>query len=332
VVRQPRGAPPGAEDLTLWAESPEEARTFVTNARAVGWPLSFDRIFVAKRSGKSRSSAYVDGEYYQTTDDSHVDVLNSVVQAPPEIVELVQWCTCDVMISRGPKPLAVFEDTTHIVRMNLYQRIPRLARAASLGIPAVMLQGTQGLNLDLRGDRWALHRYLQAFDGMARAYPESAPVVYWHLPVRTDFEKARASTFGYLEASVVQDEETLNGLRSGNARSNAEVAANGFRGDFAPSIPSIKVTQHEVRVKIGAKPERKSWREKGSGQMDPYVGMIAAAKYIYCFDESGVKSRPLVVEFTYLPPDFFFFKDYANTNSLYKKLPFEFGDSVEFLG
>jgi hypothetical protein len=332
VVERTRGRPPSAEELTLWAESPEEARSFVSNARAAGSPIRFDRIFVAKRSGKSRSSAYVNGEYYQTTDDSDVDVLESIIQAPPQIVDLVQWCTCDIMISRGPRPLAVFEDTTHIVRMNLYQRIPRVARAASLGVPAVMLQGTQGLDLELRGDRWALHRYLQAFDGMARAYPDSAPVVYWHLPDQADFERARASTFEFLEAAVTGDDERLDSLRSENVMNNAEVAANGFRGDFGRPIPSIDVSQEEVRVKIGALPDRKSWREKGSGQMDPYVGMIAAAKYIYCFDESGRQVRPLVVEFTHLPRDFFFFRDYARSNSLYKRLPFEFGDSVQFLG
>ncbi len=66
--------------------------------------------------------------------------------------------------------------------------------------------------------------------------------------------------------------------------------------------------------------------------MDPYVGMILAAKMIYCYDNDGIQTRPLVVEFTYLPPNFWFFKDAANATALYKRLPYEFADEVRFLG
>ena len=104
------------------------------------------------------------------------------------------------------------------------------------------------------------------------------------------------------------------------------------RPRYQADLPSISYSGPEVIVKIGAKPEKKSWREKGSGQMDPYVGMIIAAKYIYCFDEQGKQTKPLVVELTYLPKDFFFFQNLDKTTSLYKKLPFEFADEVRFLG
>jgi hypothetical protein len=65
--------------------------------------------------------------------------------------------------------------------------------------------------------------------------------------------------------------------------------------------------------------------------MDPYVGLIAAAKYIYCYNEKGQQVKDLVVEFTYLPKDFWFFRD-RKTTALYKRLPFEFADQVRFLG
>src|SRR5207253_648504 len=91
-------------------------------------------------------------------------------------------------------------------------------------------------------------------------------------------------------------------------------------------------SEDDVVVRIGANPNVKSWREKGSGQMDPYVGMILAAKYMYCYDGHGTQIRNLRVDFTKLPPGFWFFKDGARATALYKRLPFEFANEVRFLG
>ena len=87
-----------------------------------------------------------------------------------------------------------------------------------------------------------------------------------------------------------------------------------------------------MTVHIGAKPDVKSWKEKGSGQMDPYIGMIAAAKYIYCFDRSGRQNRKMKVRFTNLKPGFWWFKNREMSRSLYKNLAFEIADEVEFAG
>jgi hypothetical protein len=66
--------------------------------------------------------------------------------------------------------------------------------------------------------------------------------------------------------------------------------------------------------------------------MDPYVGMILAAKYMHCYDRAGRKTRNLRVDFTHLPPGFWFFKDGDQATALYKRLPVEFPDKVRFLG
>ncbi len=166
---------PDDQSLVLWAESPAEARNFLSRAAASGISLPIDKIFVAKRSPETRTNTYIGGSYHPATNDEAVNVYEQVVSAPSAITDLVQWCTCDIMLSYGSTPSVVLEDTTHIVRMNLYQRIPRLARAANLGVPSLVLQGTRGLNLQLRGDRWALYRYLQAFEAMARIYPQHSP-------------------------------------------------------------------------------------------------------------------------------------------------------------
>jgi hypothetical protein len=42
-------------ELTLWAESPEEARTFLARMRRAGHELKIKDVFVAKRSPKMRT-------------------------------------------------------------------------------------------------------------------------------------------------------------------------------------------------------------------------------------------------------------------------------------
>jgi hypothetical protein len=256
-------------------------------------------------------------------------VYQEVVLAPPAITELVQWCTCDAMLSQGQAPLVVVEDTTHIVRMNLYQRFPRVARAASLGVPGLILQGTRGLEFRLRGDRWALFRYLQAFEALARVHGESSTLPFWYLADQEEEQEAYA--FSYLNSLLVSDARAVEQSRAFALDRVRRVLHSGVEGDFPRDIPCIDHRGDEVVVKVGANPERKSWREKGSGQMDTYVGLILAAKYIYCYDANGDKIKPLVLEFTKLPPGFWFFSDPEST-ALYKRLPIEFADEVRFLG
>lgn len=317
------------DSLVLWAESPGEARAFLSRVSRSG-SMIFDRIFVAKRTG-SRANWYLRGEYYRTTDDSVVDVYDEVVLAPGPVADLVQWCTCDVMISRGVRPLVVFEDTTHIVRMNLYQRFPRLARAASLAVPSVMLQGTRGLDFNMRGDRWGWYRYLQGVEAIARVHRESPTALFWYVEEATSIQAAEESAIAYVEAVVAGRRAAVDKLCWDSIALIRSELSNGVRGDVAPPIPSIEVQRDAVIVKVGARPEAKSWREKGSGQMDPYLGLILAAKYIYCYDPHGEKCRQLILRFVHLPPGFWFFAD-AETTALYKRLPIEFADEVEFLG
>lgn len=326
--RYPQALSGDSTELTLWAESPEEARQFLSRAAQSAFAARIERIFVAKRSPTQRHNSYIGGLYYRTTDDENVDAYKDVVVAPDTVTQLVQWCTCDVMLSRGSVPLLALEDTTHIVRMNLYQRIPRLARAASLGVPAAVLQGTRGLDFRLRGDRWGLFRYLQAFAAIAQVHPLSPALPFWYDPTTAAERQAQDDAFRFVNAALVAD---LSEIERQRTTVMARVRAITGGREIPPDLPSIVYSGRDVIVRIGAKPEKKSWREKGSGQMDPYLGLILAAKYIYCYDGNGQKVKDLVLEFTYLPQGFWFFSN-PETTALYKRLPLEFADRVRFLG
>ncbi|MNG68862.1 hypothetical protein D3C73_248390 [compost metagenome] len=316
--------------LTIWAESPEEARNFIRNIYSKVNLPPISGIRVAKRNPSSRGNNYTVGGYYIATNDEHIDVTNEIILAPPSIVELVQWCTCDIMISVGDNPVCVIEDTTHIVRMNVFQRVPRIIKAAHLGVHAIILQGTQGLDLKKRGDNWAIYRYMLPYQKANKIYPTLiAPILY--LPNDNDQYKAEMEVADLL-ATIFYSPELISNKKSIIGSNLDSIVQSGFNGNIAPPINSIRVLENKVIIKIGAKPERASWRTKGSGQMDPYIGMIAAAKYAYCFDHSGQKIRELVVEFTYLPADFFYFTDWESSTSLYKRLAFEIADKVVFCG
>lgn len=331
-ARRLQAIDPADDSLVLWAESPEEARNFLRRMKTKGTILPIDQIFVAKRSGRSRSNKYVGGEYYPTSNDDIVDVYNEVRESPREITRLVQWCTCDIMLSRGVTPVAVIEDTTHIVRMNLYQRVPRLALAAELGVPSIVLQGTVGLDFTKRGDQWAFHRYLQVFESLGRLFPHSPVLPIWYRPNTTDEARAVSTMFDHVHKLLNGDSRSVKEDRVRILSQVEAMLAAGVDGAPPRDIPCIDYRGSEVTVRIGAKPKVKSWREKGSGQMDPYIGLIAAAKYIYCYDEKSNKVKDLVIEFTHLPENFWFFEQRENATSLYKRLAFEIADRVVFLG
>ena len=194
-----------------------------------------------------------------------------------------------------------------------------------------MLQGTGGLDFSLRGDRWALYRYMQAFEAIARVHPGAPALPFWYLHDPTDERRAQDEMIAYVRAIVEGAAGQVTGVQEAVIARVREVMRDGVEGDIARDIASIDHRGDDVIVRIGAKPERKSWREKGSGQMDPYVGLILAAKYIYCYDESGKKVKDLILQFTYLPPDFWFFSN-PDSTALYKTLPILFADEVRFLG
>jgi hypothetical protein len=322
-----------SDALILWAESPEEARSFLSRiASDVTFP-KIAKIFVAKRSGKVRSNSYTNGEYWPTSDDDAVDVYREAVGAPPRITELVQWCTCDVMLSWGDKPIVVIEDTTHIVRINLFQRYARLARAASLGVSSAVLQSTRGLDLSKRGDVWGLHRYLAAFQAMTGVHPMAPTLPLWYVPEAGNESRVVDHLVAYVKLLIAGD---FPGAKTVVDKQHAKIdalLAAGVQGERVGDVPSIDYTsESDVVVRIGAKPDVQSWRTKGSGQMDAYVGMILAVKYLHCYDQHGEQVRRLRVDFTKLPPGFWFFQDGAKATALYKRLPFEFADEVRFLG
>ncbi len=163
--------------------------------------------------------------------------------------------------------------------------------------------------------------------------PTSAALPFCYFPSQPGDEAAKERlAFDYLDSLIVGDAAKAQYIRLRAIAELDRVTEEGYLGWIAPHINSIEVANNHVTVHIGANPEVKSWREKGSGQMDPYIGLIAAAKYIYCFDAAGAQIKSMKVRFSNLPPDFWWFENYQTSRSLYKTLAFEIADEVEFAG
>ncbi len=312
----------GDNEVVLWAETAAEADLFLQRMERNGAAFEIDRAFVGKRSVKDRGNRYIGGTFYEYDAESGGAVESGII-APKAIVDLVQWCASDVMLSRGAEPLISIEDTTHIAGNNLFQRLPRVARSSFLGVPSVIFQGI-GPKLTGKSRTWALHRFLSAY--LKVNLVGSAPC----LTVFYEGEKeaaAREDELIRLAGFAVSGDGQKFGRLSDRFLAKMKTIHSEIQGPVPP-IRCIDVTDDEVRVLIGVRPERKSWAQKGSGQMDTYVGLIFAARLLFALQDNGEKTKEVVAFFKNLPPDFWWFAD--SNHSLYNTLPKEFADRYEY--
>ncbi len=298
----------------LWAETAEEASLFRQRAHEIGLDLGLGAAFVGKRNGKERGNDYTQGTFYEY--DLELDgARNALVKAPDSITDLVQWCACDVTLSVGDVPVLSIEDTTHLQGNNLFQRLPRVGRSTVLGIPAVTLQGI-GPKLTGPGKFYALHRFMAAHIELTRQGKAPSVVLLYddEASLKRQLKRLMAITRAALDGNAKALGAELSSVQE-------EMKAFLMLADDVPELPCITVSDEEVRINIGVRPDRNSWHKKGSGQMDTYVGLIYAAGVLFGTKPGGGK-RSVVAHFKHLPNDFWWFK--PSNHSLYSTLPQKF--------
>ncbi len=312
--------------ITVWAESSGEAEQFLKRIARSGLTFRIDEIYVAKTSGKSRANTYRGGQYHKY-DIAQQACLDDMVKAPQSVIDAVQWCSCDLMIAVDDVVRLCIEDTTHLQGNNLFQRIPRLAKASMLGIPSIIFQGTRNLNLSQRGMRWAMKRYLNALLVINDIYKTWCIALLYH---NDQEELSKEKRLIGICNEVVMGSGALIPQEIQQVIQTMRNFAHAELGSATPPITCIQVGSNEVRVMIGVRPDRPSWTTKGSGQMDTYLGLICAAKLLYCYDANGKQVKELNVVFKYLPNGFWWFRD--KNKSLYNTVPKEIADNLIFNG
>ena len=139
-----------SDTVTLWAESVDEADEILKIIESCRHKIKFDEIFVAKRHGRHRTNDYLAGFYYRYHQDiglRNADVSKSI--APKSIINAVQWTSMDAYITVGEKLVFSAEMTTQLEGNNLFQRLPRAAKAVETGSAVVTLQGSGSKPTDL---------------------------------------------------------------------------------------------------------------------------------------------------------------------------------------
>jgi hypothetical protein len=304
----------------------DEIELFSRRASRCNFKYEIEKCFIAKTSGKSRNNTYLGGTYFYYDHETKTSYEGKII-APKLIIDLVQWCSPDIIIMAGNRHILSLEDTTHLVGNNLFQRFPRLGRTAMMGYLAINFQSVSSLDFKNKSGDWNLARYYMAYNAINRIYKGKAfPITYFN---NIEMYRKEKELYNLIEDLIANGKYLKNDYVKKNI-SNMNEFIKLKSANPAPELNSIEVLKDKVIVHIGVKPDKPSWKTKGSGQMDTYLGMIYSAKIIYCYDTSGNQAKPLVVDFKYLPKDFFWFRDC--NNSLYCKLPKLFADEMRFNG
>lgn len=344
------------KEIVIWAESEAEAQEFLlfvgTNAE-----FSITKIYVAKKSGGKRDVGhlYLKGIYFPY-DIEKKAVINSPIKAPVFIVDLVQWCSPDIIISTKKHALICLELTFHILTFNnIAQRIPRMVRGSSLGIPSVIFQ-----KVDYRMETinsWFVKTFAKATKiyktpclallfsddeyGDARKMLVRSVNKIVNNPSDKDAFEAIEKKMAPLEGLF--DENTILVGKNGNNRKWIEVDSKnvivsigvrdncalkgiegfGCQGDDASKIAFRKQLKNRPLGTKGC-----VWLSKGTGGMDPYPGLVKMSEILFCFDNSGNRTKKLICKFSNLPKNFWWFK--KNTEEIYFKLVNSFSDEVRY--
>lgn len=322
---------------TLWAESVDEADELLDLIENSQYSIEFEEIFVAKRHGRHRTNDYLAGRYYRYHPDMGLregDVSENV--APAEVIQAVQWTSMDIYITVEDQLVFSAENTTQLEGNNLFQRLPRAARACATGSVVVTLQGSGSNPTEMMLQRLftahdRIHSSCHAVGEGAERYRPSVVLYY------SDEESQIEATDLYVSliASCINRQEgaITTIIEACRGRMQPYILSDPFPlfDDDSESNAGIKcfdVSDDAVTIQIKANPDKKSWRDKGTGQMDPYVGLIYAAALLHGYDANGRKVRDIVTNFQNLPPGFWWLQD--TNGSLYRVLPQLFSDEWTF--
>jgi hypothetical protein len=322
---------------TLWAESVDEADELLAMIGGTQYNIDFEDIFVAKRHGQHRTNDYLAGKYYKYYPEIGLrdsDVSEQV--APNELIRAVQWTSMDVYITEGEKLIFSAEVTTQLEGNNIFQRLPRAAMACSTGSVVVTLQSSGSKPSEMMFQR--LYSAHDRINSSCHAITTDVEECHPSVVLYYDDEESQAvaiDLYVSLIAACVNNQKGAIATILGQCQERMRpyilphpfpVSASETNGKA--SVKCFEVDKSKVKINMNVNPDKKSWRDKGTGQMDPYVGLIYAAALLHAYDENGNKVRDVVANFRRLPPSFWWLL--PKNGSLYRVLPSLFCDDWEF--
>ena len=131
------------KNIIIWAESSAEIEDFIKLTEGEA-RFNIKKVFIAKRGVGNN---YLTGVYFPY-DLKLKACLVDELKAPKFIIDLVQWCSPDIIIANERKALLSIETTYHTLTYNnIAQRIPRqTCSSVKSGIARVIEEGFSLLN------------------------------------------------------------------------------------------------------------------------------------------------------------------------------------------
>jgi hypothetical protein len=247
--------------VIIWAESEAEALEFMGLFEA---DMNFivSKIYIAKRSSGKRDVGhkYRNGEYF-SYDISTRKVSGEPSVAPDSVTEIVQWCSQDIIVTDTQfKPILIIETTYHILTYNnVAQRIPRIVRGSSLGVPSVIFQKVDKSSTTL------ISWFTKALSNAEEIYKTECLALIFD---DDDFEEAKKLLITLLNNLVnskkapVEIKKIHDIMDEFNKNYDEKVLINGKRG---AGRKWLKFEKDKMRVIIGVRDNCALTRVQGYG-------------------------------------------------------------------
>jgi hypothetical protein len=333
--------PTSTYPLTLWFDSSKEAKDF---ADLLEMNKDYFKQYDAEIQGildnsmkyVKHKSYYRKGVYWPLIDIQKMKTTANKARAPESITRLSQWQHHDFVIANQFDPMLAVEVTEHILTWNnVAQRIPRLVLSASYGVPSVILQKIDKDSKD-KYKGW----FLQALSNSTKIFKTPCVALLFDESGRTQNERLLSTiSCNLIDYICFKNKEALNGFEElllKSVEENQKTAEKMYDVDALLSCSWLRVDSKEVCVLIGVRPEDSMWNTKGTGGLDPYPGLVLLADLLLCRTgpKKSDRSRKLVVEFSRLKEDFWWFKKFPE--ELYLQLLIDekrrIADEVVFRG
>lgn len=309
------------KNVTVWAESSAEIEDFIVLLKKEA-RFNIKSVFVAKRG---IGNNYLAGTYFPY-DLKLKACLAKEAKAPKFIVDLVQWCSPDIIIADDKQAFLSIETTYHTLTYNnIAQRIPRQVRSSIKSVPNVIFQKIENRNIETT-KIW----FCKSFMSTDYIYKIPSLAILF---TEKDFDNKRKQLVKLCNVMINGEDskEIVNQIKT-----DMEFFASKYdpksvlytkKGDLRNWIRDKK---DKVIVIIGVKPEGTGWKTKGTGLMDPYPGLVKMSELLFCFNVNGKRTKKLWTYFKFLPRDFWWFEKFPN--ELYYSIIKEFSNKVYYKG
>jgi hypothetical protein len=299
--------------------------------------MSSNQILTSAGKFVKHKTGYRQGLYWPLTDIDSMRTLDKEIQSSKSIVHTTEWQHQDYIIANSGEPSLAVELTEHAFRYNnVAQRLPRLVRPLSYGVSTAILQKVDERSQD-KYKGW----FLKALVNASRIFKTPAVSYLYDDSQRGQSENALSRLTCQLVDSIsFGDAGSLKDFRKTlgeKLRENEKMADDLYdESELLDSSKWLSVSSNRVEVIIGARPDRKGWKTKGTGNLDPYPGLVLLADLLLCRTgpRKSDRSRKLVVVFKHLPKNFWWFKKFPT--ELYLELLIDpakrIADDVVFKG